>query len=209
MNLSEWRHKYNVPTNKKLIEKTLLYIDNRNWYTNSLKAITNKYGVHTDKFIKLLGVTSPRNTVKHNLLLADKTLKYSILNKDIDFSYGIANKQIRRNVDKVLNNRVIGGQKVNAFIKALSGDLKQIVIDSWVLKVFNINRQAPLKNDITHIKTVIDKIAIITKLEPSQVQACLWCYAKTELNDSPFKEDNDFSFYMQQSRLNDFIIKRE
>ena len=209
MNLSDWKHKNNVPTNKKLIEKTLLYIDNKDWYTNSLKAITNKYGVHTDKFIKLLGVTSPRNTVKRNLFLADKTLKYSILDKDIDFSYGLANGQIKRNVDKVLNNRVIGGQKVNAFIKALSGDLKQIVIDSWMLKAFNINRQSPLKNDIVHIKEVIDKISIATGLEPSQVQACLWCYSKVELNDSPFKEDNDFSFYMQQTRLNDFIIKEK
>lgn len=207
MLLSEWRNKYNVPTNKKLIEKTLFYKDNKNWYSNSLKAIKNKYGIHTDKFIKLLGVTSPRNIVKRNLFLADKTLKYSILDKEIDFSYGIANKQIKKNVDKVLINKPFRGVKINAFVKALTGDLNQVVIDSWMLKAFNINRQSPITNDLTHIETIINKIAIETNLKPSEVQACLWCYAKTELNDSPFKEDNDFSFYMQQKQLNDYIVK--
>jgi len=207
MLLSEWRNKYNVPTNKKLIEKTLFYRQNKDWYTKSLKAIQNKYGIHTDKFIKFLGVTSPRNTVKHNLFLADKTLKYSILNKPIDFSYGIANKQIKVNVDKVLNNKPFGGVKVNAFVKALLGDLNQVVIDSWMLKAFNIHAQAPRPNDLKHIKTIIKKIALETNLKPSEVQACLWCYAKAELNDSPFKENNDFSYYMQQTKLNDYIIK--
>jgi len=133
MLLSEWRNKYNVPTNKKLIDKTLSYKENKEWYSNSLEAIKHKYGIHTTKFIKLLGVTSPRNTVKRNLFLADKTLKYSILNKDIDFSYGIANKQILTNVTRVLNDKPFGGVKVNAFVKALSGDLNQVVIDSWML----------------------------------------------------------------------------
>ena len=207
MLLSEWRNKYNVPTNKKLIEKTLFYKANKDWYNNSLKAIKCKYGIHTNKFIKLLGVTSPRNTVKRNLYLADKTLKYDILDKDIDFSYGIANKQIKNNVDKVLTNKSFGGIKVNAFVKALQGDLNQCVIDSWMLKAFNIGAQSPRPNDLKHIKTIINKIAIQTNLKPSEVQACLWCYAKAELNDSPFKEDNDFSYYMQQTKLNDYIIK--
>jgi len=204
MLLSEWRNKYNVPTNKKLIEKTLEYRQNKNWYNNSLKAIEGKYGIHTNRFIKLLGVTSPRNTVKRNLFLADKTLKYAIMDKQIDFSYGIANKQIKNNVDKVLNNKPFGGVKVNAFVKALQGDLNQVVIDSWMLKAFNINTQTPRPNDLIHIKTIINKIAVQTNLKPSEVQACLWCYAKTELNDSPFKENNDFSYYMQQRQIEDF-----
>jgi len=204
MLLSEWRNKYNVPTNKKLIEKTLFYKENKDWYSNSLKAIKGKYGIHTNRFIKLLGVTSPRNTVKRNLFLANKTLNYSILDKDIDFSYGIANKQILNNVTKVLNDKPFGGVKVNAFVEALAGDLNQVVIDSWILKAFNIGAQSPRPNDLIHIKTIINKIAIETELKPSEVQACLWCYAKAELNDSPFKEDNDFSYYMQQRQIEDF-----
>ena len=207
MNLTHWRQKNNTPTNKLLTDKVLEYIYNKDWYTKSLKAIQNKYGVHTDTFIDMLAVISPRTTVKRNLLLADKTLKYSILNKEIDFSYGIANKQIRNNVDKVLNKKPYGGQKVNKFAAALKGNLNKVVIDSWMLKAFNVNRQSPTKNDIEHITRIIDKLSKELDLLPAEVQACLWCYAKTELNDSPFKEDNDFSFYIRQSRLNDYIIK--
>ena len=207
MNLTHWRKKNNTTTNKVLITKTLEYIHNKDWYTKSLKAIQNKYGVHTDIFIDMLAVISPRNTVKRNLLLADKTLKYSILNKEIDFSYGIANKQILNNVNRVLNNKRYSGQKVNKFAAALKGDLSKVVIDSWMLKAFNVNRQSPTKNDIEHITKIISKLSKELDLLPAEIQSCLWCYAKTELNDSPFKEDNDFSFYMQQSRLNDYIIK--
>ena len=171
MLLSEWRNKYNVPTNKLLTDKVLYYEDNKNWYTNSLKAIKDKHGIHTDKFIKLLGVTSPRNTVKHNLFLATKTLRYSIIHKEIDFSYGIANKQIKKNVDKVLSDKPFGGVKVNAFVKALTGDLSQVVIDSWMLKAFNIHAQSPRPNDLIHIKTIINKIATEFPREIGSLQA--------------------------------------
>ena len=202
MLLSKWRKKYNVPTNKKLTDKTLLYRQNKDWYISSNKAIRDKYGKQTDLFIKLLGVTSPRNTVKRNLYLADKTLNYFISDKLIDFSYGIANKQIKKNIDKVLSDKPFGGIKVNAFVKALNGDLSQVVIDSWMLKAFNIGAQSPRPNDLIHIKTIVNKIVIETNLQPSEVQACLWCYAKAELNDSPFKEDNDFSYYMKEDKQN-------
>ena len=197
MLLSKWRKKYNVPTNKKLTDKTLLYRQNKDWYISSNKAIRDKYGKQTNLFIKLLGVTSPRNTVKRNLYLANKTLNYFISDKLIDFSYGIANKQIKKNIDKVLSDKPFGGIKVNAFVKALNGDLSQVVIDSWMLKAFNIGAQSPRPNDLIHIKTIVNKIAVETNLQPSEVQACLWCYAKAELNDTIFKEDNDYSFYME------------
>lgn len=209
MLLSEWRQKHNIPTNKKLILKVQEYIYSKDWYTNSLQAIKKKYGIHTDTFIDLLAVTSARTTVKHNLLVADKTLKYKILNKDIDFSYGLANKQIRKNVDKILLGIPYGGQKVNKFAAALKGNLDKVVIDSWMLKAFNINRQSPVTNDIKHITTIIKKLSDKVGIKPAEVQACLWSYAKTELNDSPFKEDNDFSYYLQQTRLDDSIIKEE
>ena len=202
MLLSKWRKKYNVPTNKKLTDKTLLYRQNKDWYISSNKAIRDKYGKQTNLFIKLLGVTSPRNTVKRNLYLADKTLNYFISDKLIDFSYGIANKQIKKNIDKVLSDKPFRGIKVNAFVKALNGDLSQVVIDSWMLKAFNIGAQLPRPNDLVHIKTIVNKIAIETNLKPSEVQACLWCYAKAELNDTIFKEDNDFSYYMKEDRQN-------
>lgn len=198
MDLTTWRKKYNIPTNKKLKDKALSYQQSKSWYDNSYQRLKICYGQNTELFINLLAVTSPRNSVKRNLALADKALTYYLQGKTIDFSFGLASKQIENNVNKVLQNKSFGGQKVNAFAKALLGDKKQIVIDSWMMKAFNLKRIAPNTNDIKHIKTIINKIAAETNLEPAEVQACLWSYAKNELNDSPFKEDNDFSYYLTE-----------
>jgi hypothetical protein len=195
--LTKWRKRYNVPSNKYLKDRTIYYIEQKDWYRQSYKAIKNKYGQNTDLFIKLLAATSPRNTVKRNLFLANKTLTYILDNKPIDFSYGIANKAILNNVNRIIANKPINGPKVRAFSLALSGDADQVVIDSWMLKAFNIKRQAPTPNDRVHIKTIINKLSDQTNLKPCEIQACLWSYAKNELNNSPFKEDNDFSYYMK------------
>jgi len=197
MNLTTYRKKNRTPSNKHLLSKTIQYIEAKDWYTKGLDAIKSKYGIHTEVFIDLLAVTSPRTSVKINLRNAETTLKYFILDKKIDFSYGLANKAIKNNVDKIRVKKKYGGQKVNKFAKALKGDLSQVVIDSWMLKVFNVNRQYPLPNDIKHIETIIKNIADKANLKPAEVQACLWSYAKTELNNSTFKEDNDFSFYIK------------
>lgn len=204
MLLTEWKKRYSVPLNKTLKDKVVKYQNSRNWYNNSRAAIQKRYKNNTSLFIKLLAVTSPRTTVKRNLYLADKTLRYIRQNKPIDFSYGITNKTTRKNVDRVINNKPINGPKVKAFAAALNGDSKQVVIDSWMLKAFNIKRSAPTPNDRVHIKTVINKIADQLHMTPAEVQACLWSYAKNELNDSPFKEDNDFSEYLKQSKLEDW-----
>jgi hypothetical protein len=194
---TQWRQKYKVPSNKKLEQKVNEYIYNKRWYTNSRESIQKYYAFRAELFIKLLGVTSPRNSVKQNLQLAHKTLDYVTNKKPIDFSYGLANKQISRNVQKVLTNKKPGGQKVNAFIGALLGDSQQIVIDSWMLKAFNIKRSAPTPLDVRMIKTIIGQLATNLNMTPCEIQACLWSYAKVELNDSVFKEDNDYSFYLK------------
>jgi hypothetical protein len=67
------------------------------------------------------------------------------------------------------------------------------------MRVFNLKRRAPTKCDIRQIKTIINKIATELNLYPAEVQACLWSYAKTELNKTNFKEDKDFSFYLKET----------
>jgi len=216
MNLSTWRKRYNVPTNKLLLSKAIEYQSSKDWYPRSHNAIVNHISrltntQATDKqinvFINLLAATSPRNTVKQNLKLADKTFMVYLEMQSTNISlqalpsYGIANKQIRKNVIKALMHKPISGAKVKAFAEALEGHVQAVCIDVWMMKVFHIPRDAPTKNDRAHITTIINKIASQLNWEPRQVQAALWTYAKTELNDSPFKESNDFSHYLAQTTL--------
>jgi len=204
-NLTSWRKKYNIPTNKFLIQKTLQYITSKNWYTNSNKAIKDKFGDNTDLFINILASTSQRNSVGFNVKVATKTLIYHKNNIPIKFKFGIASKQIEKNIDRCFNNEPLGGQKINAFAKALKGDLNSIVIDTWIMHVFNLRRKSPTSCDIRQIKTIINKISKEIELRPAEIQACLWSYAKLELNDSAFKEDNDFSYYLKNMHPDRYI----
>lgn len=206
MKLTDWRKKYNVPTNKYLAQKTLEYSSAKDWYKNSfysiqelLFKIDNKHIYSTKLFINILAATSPRNSVKQNLKYSIDIYLAIINNQPVDsISCGLATKQIHKNINRVLNGEPLSGKKVRPFAAALLGDPNAVVVDTWMIKCFNINRQAPTPNDLKHITTIINKISTQTGLEPAEVQACLWSYAKTELNDTVFKEANDYSFYIKE-----------
>lgn len=206
MNREQWINKNNVPSMQLLINKAKQYSKNKDWYKNSNELI-KQYFKEPDLFIDILAITSPRTTVKRNTINAVKTYD-QILNKEpLTVSYGITHKNTKRNIDLMLSDNIFNGQKVNSFANALK--LKHnnnVVIDVWLLKAFNIQRVGPTKNDINHITAIIKEMALSLSMEPYEAQACLWCYAKTELNKTSFKDSYDFSYYLkaikQQSKLN-------
>jgi len=188
---------------KYLTEKTKQYINHKDWYKNSNKIIKDSFKKDYKLFIKLLGVTSPRTTVKNNTKNAIKTYICFKNNEEINFSYGLANKQIKNNVNKVLNNKPFGGQKVNSFVDSLLLKDGSICIDVWMLKAFNIKRLSPTNKDIRIIRHKIIKIAKSLNIKTYEAQACLWSYAKAELNNTTFKEYKDFNYYLKEYK--DFI----
>jgi hypothetical protein len=181
---------------KYLLPYVYKYIHNKHWYKNSNELIKSKYGNDYKLFIKLLAVTSPRNSVKTNTQYAVKVFQYIKDNKPIDFKIGLANKQISNNINKVICNIKPSGVKVNAFIASLNLIDNSVCIDTWMLKAFNINRRAPTPKDIRVITHRIKTLASITGLKTYEVQACLWVYAKTELNNTYLKESYDFAHYL-------------
>lgn len=194
--VKKWDKEYNTPSDYILKTKTIQYIDNKDWYKNSSDYIKGLFGENSELFISLLSATSPRNSVKSNVKYALHAY-YSILNhRPIRKKYGIANKNIQENIKRIVNGEPIHGVKINAFSDALNGNLNSIVIDSWMLKAFNIKRQAPTPRDIRNISHRIRRISGQMGLKPSEVQACLWSWVKTEHNDTKFKESYDFSKYL-------------
>ena len=205
MNIDRWTNKNNIPTIRMLIEKTKKYMHNKDWYLNS-NALIKQYFKHSDLFIDILAITSPRTSVKRNCINAVATYDQITNHKPLTVSYGITHTNTKKNIDLMLTDYVFSGIKINAFSNALKlKDSNNIVIDTWMLKAFNLKRQAPTKNDIIHITSIVKEIAKQLKLKPYQVQACLWVYAKTELNTTRFKESYDFSYYLkaieQQTKL--------
>lgn len=158
-------------------------------------------------FIDILAITSPRTTVKRNTINAIKTINNL---DDIDnISYGITNKQTKKNLKLYLNTGNFNGLKINQFADSLKLIDGSICIDVWMLKAFNIDRLSPTYNDVKHIRHIIKHIANKLNMTTYEVQACLWSYAKNELNNTSFKEFYDFTYYLKainnQSKIDDYM----
>jgi len=206
MLIKAWRHKNNIPSIELLTLKTKQYINNKDWYKNSNKLIKKRFKEY-NLFIDILSITSPRTSVKRNCTNAIETYNQVLNNQKLTVQYGLTHANTKRNIDLMLKSNKFKGQKVNSFSNALKlKDNNNIVIDTWMLKAFNLKRKSPLKNDIEHINTTVKTIAKKLNLKPYEVQACLWVYAKSELNNTTVKESYDFSYYLKayfdQTKLN-------
>jgi len=197
MNLKNWSNKNKTPTVNFLIDKTLKYNSFKDWYLNSNKIVKQYYPKDFNLFIDILSITSPLTNVKLNLINTIKTvdnIKYKRTNTII---YGLANKSIRTNLDKYNKIKKFSGVKINNFAKSLRLIDGYVCIDTWMLKAFNLKRHAPTKYGIKYITKIVGKIANKLDMKTYEVQACLWVYAKTEINGTRFKESHDFSYYLK------------
>ncbi|RPI86167.1 MAG: hypothetical protein EHM34_00285 [Nitrosopumilales archaeon] len=205
LKLSQWRKLNGVPTNKILRKKIIEYKNNKDWYKNTHEAIKQLFPHPYDRnlLLKLIAVTSQRNSLTVNVEFALSAF-YAIKkgNDPLTLDYGLASPSIRGNIKRVLNNDLPHGNKIKPFTLCLLGDEKQIVIDSWMTKLFiNGKRKTPNKTDIKHMQTIINKFSDEMNLTPCQVQACLWCYVKTEMNDTNNKESYDYSHYISENAI--------
>jgi len=211
VNLNEWTNKNNIPDTNYLLNKTLKYIQHKDWYKKSNKTIKQYYPKNYNLFIDILAITSPITTVKSNVLAAIMTVDTIKYKRDNSIIYGLANKQIRNSLDRYNKTKIISGIKTTNFANSLRLISDSVCIDTWILKAFNLKRRAPTKYDIKYITTIIKRIACMLGIETYEVQACLWVYAKTELNGTGFKKSHDISYYLkayfEQTQLNVRKIK--
>jgi len=197
MNLKQWSNKNNIPDTNFLLNKTLKYINNKNWYDNSNEIIKQFYPKDYNLFIDILAITSPLTNVKLNLLNTIKTVDNIKYKRKNNIVYGLANKQIKRNLTQYEEVKKFNGVKINNFAKSLRLIDGHVCIDTWMLKAFNLKRHAPTKYDVRYITEIIKSISDKLDMKTYEVQACLWVYAKTEINGTRFKESHDFSYYLK------------
>lgn len=198
MNLKTWANKNKVPTVEYLTSKALKYIEGKDWYLNSNKIIKEYYPKDFNLFIDILSITSPLTNVKLNLTNTIKTVDIIKYKRTNNIIYGLANKGIRTNLAKYNKTGLFGGVKINNFSGSLRLKNGHVCIDTWVLKAFNIKHRSPTKYDIQHITSIVKDISDRLGLKTYEVQACLWIYAKTEINGTRFKESHDFSYYLKE-----------
>ena len=200
MTLTKWRKRNNIPSNKHLAAKARQYARAKYWYLDSRQAIENHLGnkIGSDLAIQFIAATSPRNSVKRDLSLALREIDHYINHQPVSRRYGIASPTIYKNVLRVCGLRPLRGAKTLAFALALAGNENAIVLDTWTMKAFN--RPWIQGPELRHIPVIIRKIAKTVNMTPAQVQACLWTYAKTELNNTGHRELDSFSKYFKEGR---------
>jgi hypothetical protein len=206
--LMDWLHERNKPTIKFLIDKTLKYSDNKNWYRNSYETIKELFGNDTELFIKILASTSQQNSVQANAQYAIEAYELIKNGASIEgLMCGIAQWKIIENLNLARQNRELDGNKINTFAHALMNDPECIVIDRWIMRAFNLNRIAPTQKDRQYIQDIVKIISDNIGFTPAETQACLWAYAKSELSDKEqYKDYSDYSVYIKQYKNNNIIV---
>jgi len=201
--LTNWRKLNRVPTNKHLKNKVIEYVRFKDWYKKSNNAIREKFPLDSSLMNKIIASTSQQNNLKTNIDLS--LLAYDYIKKGYslqDLNFGVANPSIQGNLKRALNGQLPRGNKILPFCMALHGDYSQIVVDSHMMNLFNLNlkRKTPNITDIKHISTIIRKLSKDLRLTPCEIQASLWAYIKTESPYSRDKEVNDYSYYLNQTQ---------
>lgn len=148
--------------------------EQKDWYIKSRRAIENKYFQDSELFINLLSATSPRKSVKANFKLAHKIYLNVISGLEPFYQVkGYLNAHIN-NVYRAIKNESLSGSKVYAFAEALKGNLNAVVIDTWVLKYFNIKKQSLTPLQYKKMSAKIRDNARKQNLKPAEYQAVIW-----------------------------------
>lgn len=90
-------------------------------------------------------------------------------------SFGIPHKRIVRNLERAAAGEPLGGQKIRAFERALTGDTEAIVLDRHMLRAFGYKNLAPSR--IGQRLALEDAVRAGAKrhgLTPRQYQAAVW-----------------------------------
>ena len=150
----------------------------RNWYRHTQGHIKKIFGPDTDLFIDLLAVTSPNASVKSNVSKALTAYRQFKNNEPFTRQLPVCLNmlEIVRCNYFTGQEKPFGGPKVQAFAKALKGDFSAVVVDTWILRAFDVPNATPLQ--VRKITAFITKKALKFAMHPAEVQAAIWCGIK-------------------------------
>ena len=152
-----------------------------NWYSRVREEIEAQYGDDADLFCDLLAATSPRKQVGANWKLAAKVYCWwkdapPISARHVAIPGVIADlgvmQSMRPNVIRALRGEELSGPKVRAFAANLKGDMSQVTVDVWMLRLFDYDKPTE-----KHRKEVVDYViraAAELGCEPAECQAEMW-----------------------------------
>jgi len=175
--------RYNSVEKKILNDLKLIENININWYQNSRKLIellSDKYKIDKDIIAGIIAITSPRNTVKHNLKLTLTVLENLTLSQGKDRLSFIDNlptlTTIKKNLKRFLIKGYFNGIKINAFYNNLINDTIDVTVDIWIYRYFE-KRLGIIGNWGKIVNTII-RLSEKLNMKPYELQERLWIISK-------------------------------
>ena len=161
----------NFPRLGAQLELCKLGEDLRLWYPNAqteIELVCSAENWDTEYFAGLLAACSPRVSVR-------RSIRQALLYQTGRRYFENFPSTIRVCVEKWYSHRILNGQKIEAFRKALLGDESAIVIDTHICKAFRIPQSLlSRKNVIPEVCNRIRKLADKLGCNPRDTQAQLW-----------------------------------
>lgn len=144
------------------------------WYDPT--TLRQEFGPNADLMADFLAATSPMTAVEGNLTLALRAFR--------QWQDGLAfdgfSAQVQANLMRAARGEPLSGQKINNFAQALKGDQNSVVVDRWMMRVFNQPGIDPTAKQYALAESLIRDLAREMGVTPAQAQAALWGGAKAQ-----------------------------
>lgn len=161
----------NFPRIASQIELITLGADLRQWYPQAqteIETVCRLENWDIEYFTGLLAACSPRISVR-------RSIRQALLYQTGKRYFPNFPSTIRACVEKWNSQRILTGQKIEAFRKALLGDQSSIVVDTHICKAFNIEqKQLARKSTLSSVCNRITTLADRVSCNPRDTQAMLW-----------------------------------
>lgn len=160
-----------------------------NWYSECQQVFEKLFGPERLPLVtKLFAATSINTSLKSNIKLFRKAL----IEIENGMPVGRYLPNIQKQLTKVRAGGELSGPKITSFQRAMSGDKNAVVVDTWILRAFGVNKvyfrqtkgkekgRGRERSAGTDLKTYRQIEAWITEyakninLEPRQVCAMIW-----------------------------------
>lgn len=159
------------------------------WYAECQQVFEELFGKDRLELVcSLFAATSINTSLKSNIRLFRKAY-YEMMN---ELPIGNYLPNIKRQLERIRSGKEISGPKITSFMRAMSGDINAVVVDTWILRAFGVNkvyfRQTKGKPEGvgrersagTDMKTYckiedwVRNYAAMIDAEPRQVSAMIW-----------------------------------
>jgi hypothetical protein len=166
----------------------------KDWYSETYKAFTDLLPSYDmELFVRVFAATSPMSHLKSNLSLALKAYKKIIRGESLS-DLGAINS-VKRMLDDIRGGtfqNVSGNKrrKILNFESAIWGNTEAVVVDSQMLRAYNMAREylwkgktiahLPTGGEYNFIENHIRSLAKATRYEPRQIVSMLWSGIRVE-----------------------------